>query len=390
MQHQTTPVATQTAPGGEARPRRRKAQYCARPAGVPENSPLPRYGWLVQHALILSYAIVLKAIWSLKPTQLQGGRGHLLANASITRITQATRPFMVSVIGFPAAREMPRRTVAHALAALERRHFIERWESAQARTSPTGTHWRILPYAEILARWAADPAIATIGRAAFYVIGKGRRFMSPDEVKAWGINHEIAAKTPAAQAVAVDVPEEAPSAAPDIAPPAPVAAPPVAAAGEPELEPIAAAIGDVAGHGDETDARHIWRAVLKASGDDESPPPDEIARMIRKMGQTRKRLGDRRPLEPGLIEKKIGSYLAEWRRKFHQERNRRARSDNEARDGRLNALIWALGELEKPDTPLGAGGQSTHEFCRDAISTADPAELAEARAAVEAVRRRAG
>ena len=27
--------------------------------------------------LILSYAIVLKAIWSLKPQQLPGGRGHL-------------------------------------------------------------------------------------------------------------------------------------------------------------------------------------------------------------------------------------------------------------------------------------------------------------------------
>jgi hypothetical protein len=383
---QTTRVATPAKPGGEARPaRRRKPQYCARPADVPENSPLPRYGWLVQHALILSYAIVLKAIWSLKPQQLPGGRGHLLANASVTRITQATRPFVVNVLGMEAAGAMPRRTVAHAIEALERRHFIERWESTRARTSPTGTHWRILPYAEILARWAADPAIGTVGRAAFYVMGKGRRFLGPDEVTAWGLNHEKAAATPAAQAVAVEIPEDVPAPASSAAPPA-IAAPAVS---EPELESLAAAIGEVAGHGDATDARLVWGGVLQACGDGEPPPVEVVAGMVRDMGIRWRRVGkDRRPLEPGLMRDKIGSFVAEWRRKVHAEASKRAKRESHERDTRISALMWALGELAKPDEPLDAGG-STHDHWRERLSLADPDELAEAVEAVEAVRRRA-
>lgn len=63
-----------SSPAARAREKRTKTRgdaYCERPADVPSNSGLPHYGWLAQHALIMSYAIVLKAMWS------QIGRAHV-------------------------------------------------------------------------------------------------------------------------------------------------------------------------------------------------------------------------------------------------------------------------------------------------------------------------
>ena len=208
-----------------------------------------------------------------------------------------------------------------------------------------------------------------MGRAAFYVMGKGRRFLGPDEVTAWGLNHEKAAATPAAQAVAVEIPEDAP--AQDGAAPPAIAA---TAAAEPDLETIAAAIGEAAGHGDVTDARLVWRGVLKACGDGEPPPVDIVASMIRDMGIRWRRIGkNRQPLEPGLIEKKIGNFIAEWRRKVNAEAHKRERAASDARIERVNGIWKALIQLERD-----ALDALEYEHYQETLDAAAPDERAEA------------
>lgn len=197
-----------SSPAARAHEQRRKTRgdfYCERPADVADNSPLPRYGWLVQHALIMSYAIVLKAMWSLRPRELRGTGDALLNNASISRIAKATARFtnpLSDAIGEP----MPRRTVAHCLTALTARGFVTPWEiESHARTSPVGTSWRISRYDAVLQRWADDPDIGTVGKRCFYVSGKGRRFLTPAELIAWKLDNTRAEQQ--GVAAVVELPE---------------------------------------------------------------------------------------------------------------------------------------------------------------------------------------
>jgi hypothetical protein len=189
--------------------RRKYERNGVRPDYADPNSPRLKFGWLTQHALYPSLAIVLKAIYSLKPTELPNGRGLLLRDGSVTRIAAATArhiPGYETVGGAPA---MHHRTVAHCLEALTKKGFLQRWDvEPRAKTSPFGTHWRLPRYDEILQRWADDPKIATIGdKRAFYVIGKGRHHATPEEVVAWKMDHTLAQRLPSAQAIAADVEE---------------------------------------------------------------------------------------------------------------------------------------------------------------------------------------
>lgn len=211
----TTGAARAQARATEATQRTHE-RYAKRPAGVRVNSPVPRFGWIAQHALIQSYAVVLQSIFSFRPREL-GKRGFLLRDASTTKITSATAKFTPN--GLP----MPRRTVGHALEALRKRGFIERWEERgekRAPTCPFGTHYRMPLYDEILQRWADDPEIGTVPRRAFFVIGKGRRFLTPSELREWEIDPGAAARNPAAHASAIDAEEAAGMPAEELTPPA--------------------------------------------------------------------------------------------------------------------------------------------------------------------------
>jgi len=185
--------------------RKTHESYCRRPDAVAKNSPLPRYGWLVQHALYMSCAVVLKAMWSLKPTDLPNNRGVLLKSGSVTVIAERTgrfTPGSESGVGVP----MPRRTVAHCLVTLQARGFICPWES-RSKNSPFGASWRLPRYDEILQRWAEDTNIGTVGKRAFYAYGKSHRFLTPAEIVEWKLDNAAAERLPAAQASSVDIEE---------------------------------------------------------------------------------------------------------------------------------------------------------------------------------------
>ena len=197
-----------TSPSAQAREKRTRSRgedSLVRPATEHPNSPLPHYGYAVQHALYPSLQTVLRTMWSLKPAQLRNSEDSILNDASITRLSQATKRFtnqLSDALGEP----MPRRTVAHCLDALVEKGFIERWEvESRAKTSPKGTSYRIRRWGEVLQSWRDNPDIASVttasGKYAFYYRGKGRSFMTPPEAVAWGVPNLVMVEKKAAAVV---------------------------------------------------------------------------------------------------------------------------------------------------------------------------------------------
>ena len=264
----------------ETRENPRRRTRATRPASEYSNSPWPKYGWLVQHAMIGSDRIIYQAMESLKPVMLPGQQGRLLVNASITRIAKATAAFTHD------GRPMPRRTVAHRLQAMRAKRIFVEWNAdARAKNSPVGLSWRLVPFDSILEDWKNDAQIATPKNRAFWFIGKARHIMTPTEAAAWMLKADVAERNPAAHAGAIPLGEAAADA---------ITA--AAAAGETvplDFEPLNDALVDVSGRGDAGDAQFIWTEVVRASGRHALPPVDAVAQLVREMGATRRKIGQR-------------------------------------------------------------------------------------------------
>ncbi|HEX4275800.1 MAG TPA: hypothetical protein VHZ74_10615 [Bryobacteraceae bacterium] len=300
--------AAQTA--AKKRAKTRGDFYCTRPPDVAKNGGVPHFAWLAQHALIMSYSIVLKAMWTLKPKPLPMGkdgrdRGDLLLNASIRRIQKETVRF-TNIHSDAPGEPMPLRTVAHCLVALEKKKFIERWDvesisRTSSSTSPFGTNWRILRFDEILQQWADDSEIGTVGKRAFYVIGKGRRHLTPAELESWKLNHFAAEADPRAHARRMPVDEPSKSA------PAPLPK-----KSDADLEELKLALLNVCGAADVKDARYLWGHVAQACGARPIPPVMDIASMVYAIRQTRVKTGNKNPITPDFVRLRIGGYVERW------------------------------------------------------------------------------
>ena len=186
--------------------KRRRVDFMRPPEAQP-NHPIPYRGWDVRHAVPLRPSIAYSALCGLHPALLpaakDGAPRGAVVTASVTAVTRATAKHMSSMTSALAAEPMARRTVGHCLEHLERKGFIERWQTeSRHRNSPVGLSWRIVPWAEVLARWAADPQIATAEgtRRGFYVWGKGKWHLSPEDVVAWAVDGARSEADPAAHA----------------------------------------------------------------------------------------------------------------------------------------------------------------------------------------------
>jgi len=334
-------------PKPSTRPKFNPALYCKRPAEVEPNSPLPKFGSWVQHAMIMSDGVIYQAMESLKPVFLpggleRGGQGRLLRDASITKIAAATAPFTYD--GQP----MPRRTVAHRLEAMTLKGIIIPWEESRAKTSPVGTSWRLPNYDEILGSWAANPKIGTVPPRAFYVFGKGKRLFSPEEMVSWGLDHAAAARLPNAQATRVrtGIQDEVTGPAAASAPPAPEVS------AELDLEPLKDALIDACNGASIKDAEFVWREVVKTTGKKPAPPVEDVAEMAREIGRDwRKTAGSRKPLNVGLLEKRIGGKVERWLKARAQTERQLKDQKTWAREARINEIADAIRQVERPDTP---------------------------------------
>ena len=358
-----------TSPSAQAREKRTRSRgdaWATRPAYEHPNSPWPKYGWLVQHAMIASDRIIYRAMESLKPVTLPGQQGRLLVNASITRIAKATQAYTHD--GMP----MPRRTVAHRLAAMRAKRIFVEWSAeARAKNSPVGLSWRLVPFDRILEDWKNDAEIATPKNRAFWFIGKSRHLMTPDEAAAWMLKADVAERNPAAHASAIPLgeastdPVTAASAETQIAPL--------------DFEPLIAALVDVSGRGDDGDAQFIWTEVVRASGRHALPPVDAVAQLVRDMGATRRKIGQQAPLDHGGIRQKLGGHLEGWRRRQSKERAAQERAARAARDERVNRIAEWILALRRADLDA-----LERVHYAESLAAADPRELDDANRAIEA------
>lgn len=323
---------------GEAKaPRKRPARYvhCTRPDTAPENHPIPRRGWDVRHAVPLRAAIVYQTLASLKPVSLPQARdgkprGSVVTNTSNVRVKLATARFMPTMTSALQAEAMPLRTVGHCIDDLIGKGLIDRWDTeTRSRHSPTGSSYRLVPWGEVLARWAQDPKIATAEGTlkGFYIWGKGKKFLTPDDVIAWKVDPVAAETQPSAQAGAAAL--EDPTAKPAAAkapwqPPAPPA--------DGELEELTVALIRVTGAAELKDARYIWGAVAAACSTGAIPPVMDVASMVYAIGDQQRQIGNRNPITVELVKMRIGGRVAAWAL-FQQEEAQAATGTGGRRPG---------------------------------------------------------
>jgi hypothetical protein len=186
---------------------RRCEAWCDRPAcyadgtEFPPNAHKPLYSWKVQHAMIVSDQIVIRAIQTLAYVQVPHGRVH--QGASINGVAAATAKFT------PDGRAMARQTVADSLKRMHERRIAVRFDIDSGAPRSSGRRGDAFPHSAILLpeyswtldQWFRDAEIATAtggGHRAFYTIGKGHRHCTPEEAKLWNVNADRARENPAA------------------------------------------------------------------------------------------------------------------------------------------------------------------------------------------------
>jgi hypothetical protein len=167
---------------------------------IHRNAHVPKYGWLVQHLESDNERIVRKAMESL------GSREHddswAVREASVSAIQARTARFT------PLKVSLARSTVRHALRGLAAKHIIQPWSFTANAPVPRRhrgdgrwkTSWRILSWSQTLEAIAVDPEVWTPRRRAFFVVGVGRKLVSPEQAAAWKLNIEAAESNPRAYA----------------------------------------------------------------------------------------------------------------------------------------------------------------------------------------------
>ena len=174
----------------------------------PKNYAVPRVAYRAQHAHTYTESLV----WSfLNDTArvIEPQKG--VAGRKIRRVSMA----MIS-----HELKMPESTVRDVLRSLVRKHSIVQWnlETGKPQKRVRGdyggtTVWMIPPYTEVLEVRRNDPALGKVNGHC-YVIGKGKRFLTPEEIALWKIDAVVAAQL-GKKAAALGTPEDEMSPAPD-------------------------------------------------------------------------------------------------------------------------------------------------------------------------------
>lgn len=332
-------------PGRQRTMRRRAARegkYYTRPADVPKNAHAPKRGRLVQHAMTENDGIVYRSVRSLNEEELSGGRGWIVRDASITRITQATAKFT------HLNRPMPRRTVANRLAAMQKKWIIQRYDVGAHRNNPFGTTYFIPPFKMTLDVWKRDPEVETVDNNGFYVIGRGRHLVSPAVARAWNIIAAAAAVAPAAQVTPADV-QELPAARAARAPVAPPAAPmPITAA---DLEPLQAALSACCGGATPADTQFYLGEVQKHIGAGVMPPIPALMEMLEEIARNWRRLSPKKPMTHALAATKTASKADAWHRRQKAITEAQAAQRQQGSENSAAAIREALAELARDDLP---------------------------------------
>lgn len=339
----------------------------------PGNHAVPRVAWHAQHAHTATEALVYDFLE--KRGQVIGGgrRKRTISRAQLARELK-----------------MPESTVRNCLVSLIRKHSIAQWDEAAGRFARRTrgdfggvTTWIVRSWAEALAMRRADPAVGTVNGNC-YVIGKGRRFLSPFEISAWKVDAVVAErfsqteKAPAAEIAANAGPPPGPA-----APPTQMSgsSPPPGTekrTGKPDFEPLKLAIIAACGEGSDKDVRKVWRHICREAGG-RPPAPDVAAacEMVADVHATWRHLFGGKTLTPGLLATKVESRVRPWQQTQASRKHQEAKAAAFERERRINHLALYLNDLAVRDLPA-----ADRALMEEVIASADPDELELARSLV--------
>lgn len=355
-----------------------------RPVGVAPNYAQPRICIRMQHAHTASEQRIYEALEkSAQPVKAKSG----------WQTIQRSYAQIVAMTGMAPS------TVRDNVRRLIAKESITPWNArsgemtGRRRRGDHGdvTTYLLRTYREVLEARRGNATIGTTrsasGRLHTWVIGKGRRFLSQDELIAWkvdpaaafAIGPRAAAPGASAQDFADDMAAGAPPEAHAQPPPETRAQPPPAAIAqpppEPELEPLKDALIDVCGAADTRDAALVWAAARRESG---IVPLDAVIPMIAAIGKVRRHNAPHAPITPGLVKKLIPGHVAAWKKKHGDERRAEAKAAAIARDQRVNRYAGLLRQRGDPALP-----ESDRALIEDVLQHADPAEVELARALIK-------
>lgn len=350
----------------------------------PPNHAVPRVAWHAQHAHTATEALVYDFL-ERRGQDIGGGRKKLTISRSRLARELKSKEW---------PKGLPVSTVRNCLRSLAAKHSIAQWnvETGRAQRRVRGdfggvTTWLIPSWVEVLKVRRDDPAIGKVNKNC-YVIGKGKRFLSPFEISAWKVDAAVAEKfSQAASPPPGEFGAPKGSAEPALnAPRVPPGAetPPAAAvsdakpSGKPDLEPLRVAIVAACGEGSRGDAKKVWTHIHReAAGRPPIPDVAAACEMVADVGANWRHIGSGKPITPGLMARKVESRVGPWQAAQGHRRAADAKEAAYARDRRINALAEFLQDLDRPDLP-----DSDRAALAEAIASADADDLAIARSLV--------
>ena len=159
---------------------RASVRWFIRPDCYEPNHAVPRYGWRVQHAHTATNQLVYACLQKHQAT-LGRNLGFVVKSMSLRAIAAET--------GLALS------TIRDNLRDLIRKHSIIPWDVSAAQPGPRrrGDHggvtvWRLPEYRDVLKARAEDPNVGTVRGRNFYVIGPGRRLLTPAELELWQLD----------------------------------------------------------------------------------------------------------------------------------------------------------------------------------------------------------
>ncbi len=173
-------------------------RWCVRPGdevtnpqtgrAYPPNHALPRVSYHAEHAHTATEQRVFEELEK-RGKKVEGGAGRKIRQVSVAQLARET--------------EMPQSTVRDCLRSLVKKCSIVPWDVKAAKAEPRkrGDHggvttWMIPSRNEILVVRRAHPTIGKVaglsGIENCYVIGKGKRLLTPEEIAFWKIDAVVA------------------------------------------------------------------------------------------------------------------------------------------------------------------------------------------------------
>jgi len=335
----------------------------------------PRWETTVEGAHTANEQIVYLKVKELAKKLPGGGESRILHNHSVGKIAELL--------------DMHVETVRNQLKSLQRKHSIVPWNVLTGSAAPRhrGDHgrtttWLIPDYPSVLEARRADPLIGSTKtkqeKTCFWCFGPGRRFLTPEEVKEWGLDqvHDLIEKYGNRAALNWKRLETSPAAASISAPRAAVSPPGDSPPGpDPLPENIWKYLTDRT-HGKCNEKQGkivVSKGRGKAAAMNSPLSDEELFNVLKAFGKEKKG-----SVHAGyfldVVEEKVGQYITDRDKKLAQRAADAPKHAAINREATIDLLVECLKDIRNPDPSSPA----LTETAMKTVAAADPEHLAEA------------